>query len=124
MKKRRSKITVLLILSSFIFSGSICLFVFGYLLQRQTDLSLKLVCISFVVGIISGVSTFLCKFRIDNIIEYGKPIFVAAQQIKEIIEASNIFGVEQLHNIVEAAVKGKLKEIIKKAKEENKGKGQ
>ena len=106
--KRKNRLTLLLILSSFIFSGSLCLFVFGYILSINNNFGLKLIFISFVTGLISAFFIVKYKSRIDIIIEYGKPVFIAAEHIKSIVEAVNIFGVEQLHDLIESSMKGEL----------------
>ena len=69
--------------------------------------------ISFISAIVSSIFVTKCKSRIDILIDYGNPIYHAAEHIKEIIHQMNVYGVDSMKGLIEKSMKNKLAEIVK-----------
>lgn len=118
--KIRNGLTTGLILSSFILAFSICGFFFGYQLcgsyvKESRNIGLIIFVGAFFSAIISIIFIVKCKIKLDILIDYGNPVYLAADKIKEIIHQVNVYGIENLSHIIESAMKDK---IIDAAKDE------
>jgi hypothetical protein len=67
-----------------------------------------------IISIISVVAITKCKFELNRYIEYGKPVYLAAGHIKEIINKVNVYGINSLQEIIEKAMKDELMKVVKK----------
>ena len=104
---------------------SICLFllslnlVYSEVIENQ-NFGITLLVTSFTIGIVSCYHMVVSKGKLKLLVEYGEPVRIAAEKIKEIIKQVNVYGIESLHNIIEQAMKDKLidftEEEIKKGK--------
>jgi hypothetical protein len=111
--------TTALMLCSFVLMGAICFFIFGFMLsmsaieKNKTD-GLIIIVISFVIGLISAVGVMKYKAKINTIIQYGAPVYNAAEKIKEIVHQVNVYGVGELQEFIEKIMKDEFVKIRKK----------
>jgi len=113
--KLKNGLTAGLIIATFILTICICGSILGYSLiksnvRKSQEVGLWVFVIAFLFSIISTGYIIKCKMKIDILIEYGNPVFVAAEHIKEVVHSVNVYGIDQLKEIIEKISK---KEIIK-----------
>lgn len=117
MKTKHGTITGLMI-ASFVFALSICLFCFGYILSQSLvkgnrEQGLLLVIASFPIGLISSVFMMKCRVQLKLLVDFGTPVFKASHHIKEIIRQVNIYGIDSLKRIVEKTMKDEIQKAVK-----------
>jgi len=111
--KLKNGLTAGLIIASFIFAVSICAAFLGYRLVESTvhkskEIGLIVFLTSFLCSGLSIGFIVKCKIKIDILIEYGNPVFTAAEQIKEVVHSVNVYGIDQLKNIIEEISKTQI----------------
>lgn len=116
------KLSTGLLLASIVFSLSISFFIFGY--QFCFDINKKIGLIMIIISFFSSISSAVIiqkiKMKINLLLDYSKPLFSASEKIKEIVKRVNIYGIENLHVILEKVMKEEIKKIIsQEIKEEN-----
>lgn len=113
----RKRMTIALILSSISFAIALCFFLIGFLFCYQNIeagriFGLTFVAISFPIGIISIIFITRCKSQIEDVLIYGLPIYSVSDKIVEIINGSTKFGIEKLHEILDAAIKEEINKVV------------
>lgn len=116
-----NRLTIILMISVFILALSLCAFFYGYQLcisyiKESQEIGLVTFIIAFFSAIISSIFIARCKIKLDILIDYGIPVYYAAEHVKEIIHNTNKNGINELKGIIEKSMKDQLKDIVKKGK--------
>ena len=117
--KLKNGLTAVLIISSFVLAIAICGSILGYSLigsgvKESRNLGLYVFVIAFVCAIISTAFIVQCKIKIDILVEYGNPVYTAAEHIKEVVHSVNVYGIDQLKDIIEKSSKTQIIKSIQK----------